>query len=40
MRHTCTQCGTRTNSWQHTTTDDQGHGTQPVCDQCAKGHAT
>lgn len=35
-RHNCPSCGKRTGSWVHLTYDHDGHGTAPVCDDCAR----
>lgn len=35
MRVTCFQCEKRTGSYQYAEHDDEGHGTHPMCDQCA-----
>lgn len=34
-RITCTECGVRTGSYIHASHDEDGHGTEPLCDECS-----
>lgn len=34
-RITCIECGARVASFTHASHDEDGHGTDPICDTCS-----